>query len=151
MDASLKLINLRKSLVKFFKDSLITIEGLSVVFDEWIPEFIETDTSNDSWISINFARPNFGRVSMIDVVIFIRTRKDLEGWDNNRLYDKVMNYLVSSDSDRKVVTLYNTEVTPWVVIGGVSFYLRSGDMGEEEMDLTNISIINLQATWGAKL
>jgi len=151
MDASLKLINLRKSLVKFFKDSLITIEGLSVVFDEWIPEFVETDTSNDAWVSINFARPNFGRVSTIDVVIFIRTRKDLEGWDNNRLYDKVMNYLVSSDSDRKVVTLYNTEVTPWVAIGGVSFYLRSGDMGEEEMDLTNISIINLQATWGAKL
>ena len=151
MDATLKLVNFKRSITKFFRDSLETGEGLVIYFNKWIPSLQESSKVAGSWISINIANINMGRVSTADIVIIIRTESDLEGFDSARIYDKIMKYITSDEGEKRVIEFYNTESNPWEVVGGIQLNLREGETGVEEIDYTHISVINVQAMWGAKL
>ncbi len=146
-------VDLKKSIKKYFLDSLETIESVPLFFES-LSETPLDDLGEklSQWVIISFRQGNLGNVSEQMISIGIYTRNDSEGDDLAALNDLVMGYLLDEESTNGLVTIpfYDTSADVWVVVGGIIPFLQLS-LGEMEgEDGTKFKEINVLCKWGGK-
>ena len=140
MDASLKRQNISTSIKKFFWDSLYSNHGYNVVFDKEFSPPENQDT--DNWINILIENLEPDVVSLVDLSIYIFTRKDTEGNKINEIRDNIMSYLLTGHMD-----LYDETMTKF---GGAMIYIDYEDGIRHVSDESKMISIVCTLKWGAK-
>jgi len=140
MDATLKEVNLKKSIKKFFVDGLPSWE---LNFDKILtPDLMDTDKRQ--WMSALLEGGSLGTVSSVQMSLFLFSRKDIEGQDLAAFWDEVMTLLYPGTFD-----LYNTSIIPWVKIGGVVIDVLSHSNSDETPDGTKMKWVQTELRWTA--
>jgi hypothetical protein len=149
MDASTSLVNVKKSIKKYFLDFFGSSgKNKQVVFDKWVtPDFFATQLAGE-WIFINFGDARLKNLSHWDITAFCYTKGDQEGVNLSKLQDFIVESVTDDNSDRKVIEFYDTTVTPWSLIGGITIHLVSTS-GDDLGNGVNGSLTFLRAYWGA--
>jgi hypothetical protein len=153
LDATAREANVRDSLKKYFVDSLHP--QYSVMFDKGLatPDLSGSPPTIDKWISINFGTMDRSDLSEHVLTIFCCTRKDNEGFKLAQLSDTVMGFLsdTSQTDGMSRITLYQSNVQPWVNIGGivVQEVVESGQYQAD--DETKYKILNVRLRWSSKI
>jgi hypothetical protein len=114
MDKTLSEVCVKDSITKFFVDSLVTTEKLTVLFDEDIDS---PEAYPDKYVSIRFGQLQTLTPAFQMMTINIVTAKDPEGFILSATRDQVMAYLTDETTGMRRIPFYNTSVSPWVQIG----------------------------------
>ena len=140
MDATLKEVNIRKSIKKFFVDGLPNIK---VFFDRelntaWFP------SGPAQWVTVYLQGLRPGHVSNAYMPVYIFTKQDREGELISELRDTVFELLEPGS-----IPLYNTSVSPWIKIGGLMLtnMSQSGIIYHE--DQSKVVVMHNTLKWGA--
>lgn len=142
MDATLKEVNLKRSLKKFFVDGL---PSRTPNFDKiQMPE--ATDPSITSWMSILLEGGNLDTVSEVTMTIFLFTRKDKDGMDLSAFGDEIVELI----HDPGGFILYDTSVQPWTEKGGVQIHIVDQANSDSTPDGTKMKWIQTLLKWTAK-
>ena len=142
MDITLKEVNLKQSIKKFFVDGL---PSQNLNFDAILsPDLVSSDTVQ--WMSILLEGGNLGTVSEVQMSLFLFTRNDKEGDDLSAFGDDVIGLIY----DHGNFDLYNTSVTPWVKIGGVNIHIQNQSNMDSTPDGTKMKYIQTLLKWTAK-
>ena len=141
MDATLKEVNLKKSIKKFFVDGL---PGRELNFDKILtPDIVSSETIQ--WVSVLLEGGNLDTVSEMTMSVYLFTRKDKEGFDLSAFSDEVIENLLYDGT----MDLFNTAVTPWAKIGGVDLHILDNTSGDAP-DNTKMKSIQVLLKWTAK-
>jgi len=145
LDGTLKEVNLRRSVRKFWIDGLTEEEGMEfpVYFGSITvePEFPD----EEKWIAIQLEDIDPRQVSTAFMTVFMFTRKDEYGDKLAEVRDRVIEVLYPGYID-----LYETESDPWQKIGGIKTFVVSQSspmpVGASETRIVYIEVI---LKWGA--
>src|SRR6056297_2247734 len=107
MDATLKELNLWKSIKKFWIDGL---SPTAVYFDR----IFESDRTDDQWVSVIVDGLRPAHVHIASMRIYLVSKYDAEGDDLVNLRDTVFAMLEPGRID-----LYDVSLDPWEKIGGI--------------------------------
>jgi len=136
---------LRRSIRKYFIDTLVTVDKLVLDFD-----FSYTEPPGDTWVVIKSGGLYLDTLAKMDLVIYIFAKNDLSGEKLAVLRDTVYNRLVddSANDGRARIALYNAS---WVIIGYavITFVGRESEKGKGESG-SFYKWIQVRLNWGAK-
>lgn len=138
MDASLKEINLWKSIKRFWKEGL---DGTSKVYFD---KFFDTKRRADRWVGVELSGVRPDQVSQAFMKIYIYSRKDHEGDELVTLRDSVMELIEPS-----FFTLYDTSLDPWESIGGVQIIEVNQSPIQNMPDGVKMKLIQTLIKWSA--
>ncbi len=110
MDATLKEVNIKRSIKKFFIDGF---PNISVYFERQITSS-QMDKGPSKWINILLEGLTPRHVSEAQLFIYAFTRNDVEGENISELRDSILELLESGR-----IPLYDTYQSPWEHIGGL--------------------------------
>lgn len=151
MEPTLSIVNVRKSIMRYFIDELETRLGVKLVFDKWVaPDYFETQSGN-KWVFINFGDPFIGTISDLLLTIICYTKSDPEGVNLSKLQDNIIEVTKNESSERTVIPFYDTTTTPsWTEIGGIILQLLTGGSNVIGDNGVNMSVMNVKCLWAAK-
>lgn len=153
LDATSREANLRDSLKKFFVDNLARTEKLALTFDKALSTPRVQGNEVVKWVAVQFGDLQIEHVSQHVIQVFCCTRQDPEGYKLSRLRDKVFGYLTdnSNTDGLRRITLYKTNVKPWVSIGGILVFPGSESGQGYSSDETKYKVIPVNLKWAAKV
>jgi|GEM_PF-2764501 hypothetical protein len=88
-----------------FIDDCATAQNIHVVYDKTLTDATVVDKSIDSWVSFNFGNIEFGNVCEAEVMAYVLTRKDPEGYMNDMLFDQFFSFFsdpVMPDGNKRI-------------------------------------------------
>ena len=141
MDATIYHTNIWKSVKKLFVDGL-TLPSTNIFFDDIVAE--PAGISGNTWVCITVSDPIPGHVSRATLTIYMFSSEDSEGDDVIALRDDVMGLLEPGS-----FILYNTTVTPWVELGGVSVYPSFQSPKSRLTNKINMLYLENRLKWGS--
>ena len=152
LDATALLLNVKKSIRKYFLDNLYTIEGYEVTFDKgFAPPKVQGVEKND-WYSINFIGNNNESKAEQDIDIVIASRVDPEGDIVINMRDVLFNYLVGAEGGQRSITLYNcANPANLTSIGGMLIIPESASGIIEAEDSTKYILLPIRLLYGVKI
>lgn len=145
-------LNIRKSLIKYFTDSLIVEDGLLVRFSPGLKPLGE----EVEWISFQFGSLNPFNGDGASFTVFCCTRNDPEGIALSALSDKLKARLTDSNAYdmRRNITLYDVsdipdpddpdKNLPWRVINHAKITFIADDNEYEDPDGTQYKIFSVR-------
>ena len=144
LDPTLQEANFRRSVKKYFVDTLYTTKGIYISFGATYKEPDESDgTAIDKWINFHFdGVPIKGTLSRGRVAAFMFSRRDTDGTELAALKDELMDQLIDltmPDGIRRV-PLYDAD---WNVIGGMMVSTGADSKEERGGDDTLYRFINI--------
>lgn len=151
LDSTARESNARDSFKKYMIDNLNKTENEQLTFDKGLTVPKIQGIEVDKWIAVHFGAFDDKKVATLQVNIICASRKDPEYYRLTQLRDKVVGYLVDGDgSSPGRITLYKSNVTPWLKIGTMQVF-RDQEAVTEGGDGTKFKIIPIRLRWGAKL
>lgn len=113
LDPTASDLNVRKSLMKFFLDTLEFEANLKVVFDAPL----DAVTDEDEWITIKFGPLDDSPIA----TVFCCSRRDPEALRLSALVDTVMGRLrdYSRDDGTRRIDIYRVDTHPWQKINAL--------------------------------
>lgn len=156
LDPTSRESNFRDSMKKFFVDNLTTTEGIPVLFDSTLTTPNIRGRSVDRWYKVLFG--NLYRDTMSDAIVRVVccTKEDNEGFKLAQLGDKLLGYLTVDPSDSsgdktKHIDFYQSNVQPWVKIGGI-IVQNIDEIGEDfSPDKTKFKTFIVRLRFASKL
>ena len=136
MDATLKELNLWKSIKKFWIDGL----SVPVYFDQ----IFVTDRVEDRWIGIAVANLRPAHVHEASMRVYIFSKEDVEGNKLVGLRDDVLELLEPGR-----INLYDVSLDPWEKIGGILVSVDSQTVPSGVPGGGRIKTIQTTLKWGA--
>jgi len=144
----------RSSIKKYFIDSLVSIEGLIVIFDQTILYENVQSYDVDQWVVVNFGV--FARDLLSTNILDINccTRMDAEGVQLSKLTDTVVGYLtdISTTDTMRRIALYDTSATDptlWTTVGSMLVHDFRESPQQSTPDHTKTKNIITALKWGA--
>lgn len=146
--------NIRDSIKKFCIDNIETTSGIKVTFDKAlsVPNIQGKDVTR--WVSVHIGDISPGIMTDIVLNLYCCTRQDNEGFRLSQVCDTVVGYF-SGDPDgsdgTKRIDLYQSNVSPWVKLGGmvVQDIRKSADLFAE--DETKFKVVTVRIRTASKV
>lgn len=138
MESTLSRKNLWRSVKKFWKDA----SSYPVYFDN---DFM-IDRKENQYLIVNIDGIHIAQLSNGFMTVFVFSKKDAEGELLTATRDYVIDRMEPGYFD-----LYNTEVSPWVKIGGVILSEFEEVDGGNVPTGTKTLMIRCLMQWGAKI
>lgn len=152
MDATAKELNLKRSIRKFFIDALGSTEN--VYFDYLYDTPVdESGNKVTSWMVILLETRNLNTLSNQSLDIHLFTTKDREGDRMSALIDTVYGILEDENmpDNNKRIPLYDTESSPWTLIGGIVPVKIIDGENSPAKDKTKYKLLKVDLRWSAKV
>lgn len=138
LDPTSKSVNLIRSAKKFWKDG---ITAYPIHFDA----SFSVEKAPPQWIGVKISDEFIGQISNALMIAYLHSRQDREGVVLTTMKDAVLSLF-----ENGYFNLYNTEVTPWVKIGGVLIdYINITDEEDNLPSETKIKIVSTVIRWSA--
>lgn len=154
MDATLKEVNIKRSIRKFFIDEFDLSPPTQHVYFDFLYDVPKDSQGNKltDWIIIYLEDKNLDTVADLTVSITMFTRNDKEGDRLSELVDVIHATLrdENTNTGNRHIPLYDTEASPWTVVGNiVPIRVREGET-DIMPDKTKFKVFTVFCKWGAK-
>lgn len=136
MDATLRELNIRRSVKKFFVDNFTETP---IRFDR----IITAEATTDRWICVVLGGLRPHHVSQCTMEVHVFTTEDPEGIKCSKVRDSVMELLFPAH-----IPLYDTHQTPWKNVGGLFIdFLPQSDttFNRDQSRMTSVTVF---LKWG---
>lgn len=140
MDPTLKETNIWKSVKKFFWDGLSDSEN--IFFDRILTA---PQNTPDRWICVLIEQLYPRTVSTALMQIYMFSKNDDEGDNIRMLRDTIIDLLYP-----EYIALYDTEKSPWEIIGGILITIEPQSKIIYNPDKTKMIHMSHRLRWGAK-
>lgn len=140
MDATLKEMNLKRSLTKFFVDNL---PGTQIIFDRLLTPELQKSNINQ-WMCVMLEAGTVGGISTKMMTMFMFSRKDLEGTSMSTFRDNLIDLLYPGTFD-----FYDTSVTPWEKVAGVDIRIIDESDASDVPGNVKMKWIQTELKWAA--
>lgn len=152
LDATALLLNVKKSIRKYFLDNLYTTEGYEVTFDKGFAPPKVQGLEKDNWYSVNFISNNNENQASTSMDIVIASRVDPEGDIVMGMRDTLFAYLIGNEGGQRSITLYNcANPANLASIGGMIIIPESASGIMEAEDGTKYIIFPIRLLYGVKI
>jgi hypothetical protein len=152
LDATALLINVKKSVRKYFLDNLYTTAGYEVTFDMGFTPPKVQGLEKDNWYSINFIGNNNESKAEQAIDIVIASRIDPEGDVVMGMRDTLFAYLIGDGGGQRSITLYNcANPASLVSIGGMLIIPEPATGVMEAEDSTKYIMQSIRLLYGVKI
>lgn len=152
LDATALLINVKKSIRKYFLDNLYATAGYEITFDKGFTPPKVQGLEKDNWYSINFISNNNDNQAVQDIDIIISSRVDPEGDIVIGMKDTLFAYLVGDEGGQRSIALYNcANPASLVSIGGMLIIPESASGVIEAEDGTKYIMQPIRLLYGVKI
>ncbi len=151
LDPTLQELAFRRSIKKFFVDSLVTISSIFISFESLYK--IPVDSAGvelDSWINFHFdGLPVTGNIARGKVAAYLFSRRDADGVKLATIRDALMDTVtdLTANDGIKRVPLYDTA---WNTIGGMLVVTGTESSESLGVDETHYKFINLYFSYATK-
>ncbi len=147
--------NIRDSLKKFIVDSFYTAEGINLSFDKVLSTPDVQGISVDKWIGIRFGVMSMDALSILNLDLFLCTRKDPEYFRLAQLRDTVFSYFtdnIKTDGMARIPLYRSYASQPWVQLDGGIVVQEIVEGAQYELeDLTKVKQLTCILRWGTKI
>ena len=153
LDATARESNFRDSIKKYFVDNISRIEGLALLFDEYLSTPKVQGTEVDKWVAVMVGEIDLGTLSDITIEIYCCTKKDSEGFKLAQLRDKVVGYLVDTsqtDCTARIILYRSSATEAWENIGSMLVKIDSESRQMEAEDNSKFKVITARLLWASK-
>jgi len=152
LDATAKIVNVKKSVRKYFLDNLYTIDGYEVTFDKGFTPPKVQGVEKNQWYSLNFLESNNESKASQDIEIIIASRNDPEGDTVMAMRDTLFKYIVGDEGGQRSITLYNCDNPASLVsLGGMLIIPRINTGVLEAEDNTKYILFPITILYGVKI
>jgi hypothetical protein len=154
LDSTAREANLKDSLKKFFVDNLHPTYALT--FDKGLstPRLQGQPTPVEKWVSVNFGHLDMGVMSDFDLIIYVCTRQDAEGFKLAQLRDTVVGLLsdtTQTDGMKRIPFYKSYAQQAWELIGALLVVDVTDSPQYEADDETKYKMLTVNLRWSAKI
>src|SRR3972149_9142846 len=154
LDSTARESNIRDSIKKYFVDNISRIEGIALLFDEYLTTPKVQGIEVDKWVSVMMGEIDLGTLSDITLEIYCCTKKDSEGFKLAQVRDKVIAYLIDTtqtDGFARIPLYRSSATVAWGNIGTMIVQIQSESRQMKAEDNSKFKVITVRLLWAAKV
>jgi hypothetical protein len=155
LDDSIKEVNFRASVKRFFRERLENAQHIPVSFDITTTSPAIQDSTLSKWVVVQFGSGDFSPLSRRVIQLFCCTRKDPEAVELAKISDLLVELLYDNTMTDKMrrIPFYRPADTlqAWTLIGALLVQDVSPGIDATAPDGTKYRMYNALLRWGTKV